>query len=241
MTGPEELLTNMTGGDWKHVDRAIALLWWYAHTGTGAVRDPKDLAATIEKAGYAQQNAARLGKYLASDPRVVKREDGFRINVEKRQSLEAEFAGLAGPIRSPATDSVLPSGMFLNTRGYLENVVEQVNAAYDNALFDCCAVMLRRVAETLIIEVYEHEEREHEIKNDNGNYYFFSRLLNHVENDSKLNLSRNTISGLKDFKRLGDLSAHNRRYNARQDDIDRVRDGLREAAEELLYKAGIKN
>jgi hypothetical protein len=42
------------------------------------------------------------------------------------------------------------------------------------------------------------------------------------------------MKGLRDLKQIGDLSAHNRRFNARQNDIDRVRDGLRVAAEELL-------
>lgn len=241
MSSPDALLNHMASGNWKHVDRAVALLWWYDHTGSGAVRTARDLAETIEEAGYAEQNVSRLGNHLDQDPRVVKREDGYRINAEARAGAEKAFADLAGPTRPPASDSVLPAGLFLDTRGYLENVVEQVNAAYDHALFDCCAVMLRRVAETLIIEVYEHEGREDEIKDANGNYYFFSQLLNHVESDDKLNWSRNTIRGLKDFKRLGDTSAHNRRVNARQNDIDRVRNGLREAAEELLYKSGIKD
>lgn len=240
MSSPNDLLRNMAGGHWQHLDRAVGLLWWYDRAGTGAVRKARDLANSIEGAGYAKQNASRLARQLKTDSRVVTREDGFRINAEARQDLNEEFVDLVGPTRPPASDSVLPSGLFLDTRGYLENVVEQVNAAYDHALFDCCAVMLRRVAETLIIEVYEHEGREDEIKDSDGNYQFFSKLLTQVESDDQLNLSRNTISGLKDFKRLGDTSAHNRRVNARQNDIDRVRDGLREAAEELLYKAGIK-
>jgi len=64
-----------------------------------------------------------------------------------------------------------------------------------------------------------------------------SGMLAKVESGGAISLSRNGIQGLKDFKRLGDLSAHNRRFNARKDDIDRVRDGLRVASEELLKVA----
>lgn len=237
---PADLLRNMAGSDYTHVDRAVALLWLYNRQDASPVRGAKDLARTIESAGYARQNVSRLGRYLGEDPRVVRREDGFRINAEAEPSLDQEFVGLVGPTRPATSSSVLPAGLFLNTRGYLENVVEQANAAYDNALFDCCAVMLRRIAETLIIEVYENEGRDSEIQDQDGNFLFFSKLLKHVQDDNQLNLSRNTIAGLKDFKRLGDLSAHNRRYNAREDDIDRIRDGLRTAAEELLYLADIK-
>ena len=51
-----------------------------------------------------------------------------------------------------------------------------------------------------------------------GNFMMFSGLLAHLEADTKINLSRNAKAGLKAFKRLGDLSAHNRRFNAELDD-----------------------
>ena len=47
------------------------------------------------------------------------------------------------------------------------------------------------------------------------------------------------MKGLRDFKNLGDLSAHNRRFNARKEDIDRVRDGLRVIVEELVHLANL--
>jgi len=68
----------------------------------------------------------------------------------------------------------------------------------------------------------------------------FAGLLAHLEADVTFNLGRNALRGLKDFKKLGDLSAHNRRFNADRDDIDRVRDDLRVAAEELLHLAKLK-
>jgi hypothetical protein len=43
-------------------------------------------------------------------------------------------------------------------------VVEQINKSYDIELWDCCAVMCRRLLETLIIEVYEKLGRANEIK-----------------------------------------------------------------------------
>ena len=54
-----------------------------------------------------------------------------------------------------------------------------------------------------------------------------------------INLGRNSKKGLKDLKELGDKSAHDRRFNARQSDIDLVKTGLRSAAEDLLHLAGL--
>lgn len=62
-------------------------------------------------------------------------------------------------------------------------------------------------------------------------------LAGFFESDGAFNVSPNGMKGLRDFKNLGDLSAHNRRFNARKEDIDRVRDGLRVVVEELLHLA----
>ena len=153
--------------------------------------------------------------------------------------LDAKYGILDQPEDLPrATDSVLPRELFAETRGYLIKVVQQVNASYDAQLFDCCAVMCRRLLETLIIEVYEHRGRAAELKGPDGHYPMLAALLSMVEKDPTVTLGRNGERGLRDFKQLGNLSAHNRRFNARQADVDRVRDGFR-ACEELLHLAAL--
>jgi len=131
--------------------------------------------------------------------------------------------------------------LFAKTRGYIERVVDQINKAYDAELWDCSAVMCRRLLETLIIETYETAGRASEIKGGDGHFLMLNALITFLEGDHTIHLGRNAAKGLRDFKLLGDLSAHNRRFNARRDDIDRVRDGLRVAAEELLHLTALRN
>jgi hypothetical protein len=97
--------------------------------------------------------------------------------------------------------------------------------------------MCRRLLEILLIEVYEASGRPEAIKGKDSNFFMLADLLNVFENDKSFHLSRNGQQGLRDFKKLGDLAAHNRRFNARKEDIDRVRDGIRVASEELLHLA----
>jgi len=197
------------------------------------------------EAGYAEQNKTRLKNGLTKDKRTAKANGGeFRIRVGARDELDKQFGSIAQIKIAKVTNSVIPVELFQCTRGYIEKVVHQLNASYDCGLFDCTAVMCRRLLETLIIEAYEKIGRQATIKDSDDNYMMYSGLLSVVENDlksSKLSLSRNSLKGLKDYKKLGDQSAHNRRFNARQDDIDRVRDGLRIASEELLHIAGLTN
>jgi hypothetical protein len=134
------------------------------------------------------------------------------------------------------TGSVIPLGV-VTGRGYLEKVVLQLNVSYDAQLYDCCAVMCRRLVETLTIEVYEQCHRADEIKGADGHFLMLNGLATFFENDKAFNIGRSGLKGLRDFKNLGDLSAHNRRFNAHKEDIDRIRDGLRVAVEELAHLA----
>lgn len=198
------------------------------------------------KSPYVVNTASRSG--------VVTRytDDGFRA-LWQRTMREWQAAGhnrftfhdirakalerLSGTLAEPKdSGSVIPLGL-VTGRGYLEKVVLQLNVSYDAQLYDCCAVMCRRLLETLIIEVYEYCQRADEIKGTDGHFLMLNKLSTFFENDKAFNLGRNGLKGLRDFKTLGDLSAHNRRFNAHKEDIDRVRDGLRVAVEELAHLA----
>ena len=172
------------------------------------------------------------------------RDEGFlEADIDWKFSIrdDLEFRPTALLPSNPSVDSVLPNGLFSGTRSYIERVVDQINASYNYGLFDCCAVMCRRLLETLIIETYESKGLGSDIKAPGGHFMMFSGLLSQVESETRFTLERNALAGLKAFKTLGDLSAHNRRFNARQDDIDRIRNDLRVAAEILLYESELKS
>lgn len=221
-------------------DRAVALLWWKSREDHNSAMTPTEIGAELVLAGYADQNISRLSKALSDDGRTAKAPgESYRIRIASRAKLDNQYVSIAGHTPIKKSNAVLPSSLFHDSRGYIEKVVAQLNASYEAGLYDCCAVMCRRLAETLLIEAYEAQGKATKLKGSDGHYMVFSGLLAVVESDNCIGISRNALRGLKDFKKLGDLSAHNRRYNAIHDDIDRVRDGLRVASEELLKIAGI--
>lgn len=235
-----EFLSALAEADVSQTDRAVALLWWADLVGGRASMSASEIAAEMAEAGYARQNVTRLKKNLSRDPRTAKAKgESFRIKANALKAVEEKFGSYlqVRPIRP--SDSVIPRELFEGTRGYLERVVAQINGSYDAGFYDCCSVMCRRLLETLVIEVYEHLGRPEDLKGSDGHYMMFSGLLAYVERDSSISLSRNGLKGLRDFKRLGDLSAHNRRFNALRHDIDKIRDGLRVASEELLNLSGL--
>jgi hypothetical protein len=58
----------------------------------------------------------------------------------------------------PSTQQILPHAMVRSTRGYLERVCFQINGCYEQGWFDACAVMMRRLLETLIVEAFERHK-----------------------------------------------------------------------------------
>lgn len=125
------------------------------------------------------------------------------------------------------------------TRGYIEKVSNQINGCYENGWFDACAVMIRRLLETLIIEVFEHHHIEHKIKN-NGDYLYLRDLISITLSETSWTLGRNTKNALPKLKDIGDKSAHSRRFNAIRHDIDDFKSDLRTVVQELLVLANLK-
>lgn len=135
---------------------------------------------------------------------------------------------------------VLPISYFKRcNRHYILAVVHQINRTYQDTCYDACSVMIRRLVETLIIEVYEHNGIDSKIKDSNGDFKPLKNLIAEIINEPKFNISRNSKTGLSNMKVLGDLSAHNRRYNAHRQDIDDAKQDLRTVVKELLSLAGL--
>ena len=75
-----------------------------------------------------------------------------------------------------------------------------------------------------------------------GRYDFgdLGDLIDKTLAETAWNLGRNTKKGLPRLKSIGDHSAHNRRYNAVRDDIDKVSTDFRVVCEDLLYISKLK-
>ena len=100
--------------------------------------------------------------------------------------------------------------------------------------------MIRRLIETLIIEVYEAFNISQKIKNDKDDFLYLSDLIIAIENEPSWNLGRNAKKSLKSLKDIGDKSAHSRRFNAHRQDVDKIIEDLRVVVQELIYLAKLK-
>ena len=93
--------------------------------------------------------------------------------------------------------------------------------------------------ESLIIEIYIHEKRQHEIQN-NGVFFGLERLIAYVRADKKLTLGRNTPATMTEVKQIGDTAAHDRVYVTAKTDIDDISGSYRRMLQDLLAASGIR-
>jgi hypothetical protein len=123
-------------------------------------------------------------------------------------------------------------------RGYLVAVGRQANGCYTSSWYDACAVMMRRLLESAIIEAFEANKLEAAIKDPKtGDFFQLTALITAALSQTGWNLPRNVRNGLGGLRDLGHRSAHNRYYLATKPDIDKHSGVYRETVEAFLHLA----
>jgi hypothetical protein len=232
-------LQNLIAAGTRHIDLAAAYIW--ACVATDAVEgvSARTICQALEHAGTRPINQTRLRSAMADDRRFVRDRAGtFRISPKERARLDEQFKELKRAEPAPDSGTVLPTEIFSNARKYVQAVVRQINLSYDYGLYDCCAVMCRRLFETLIIEAFEKQGALDELKRPDGELDQLSGLIRALENTKSFSTGRQTKQAAKKLKDIGDWSAHNRRHVAVNKDIEDVKSHLRVACGDLLHLAG---
>jgi hypothetical protein len=156
-----------------------------------------------------------------------------------RQEIDREL-GPPEEGASAASHLVLMASLTRGTRTYISFIANQINGTFDKGWYDACAVMIRRLVETLLIETFEKHGAASEIRNTAGDYVFLRELITATLNTTSWSPSRNLKSALPKLKDVGDKSAHNRYFVAKRGDIQPLVDDIRVVVQELLYQSGLK-
>jgi len=178
---------------------------------------------------YLKDNSS---KGLKGKQKFVLGKGQYHLERSFRQELETKMSKIPN---TPPSNSYFPLTLFDNTRGYLVKIAAQAAKCYDLGLYDACAVMTRKLLEVLIIEVFERHGLSSKIKGPNNNFFYLSDLIDTLLIETTWNVGRNARQSIPSLKKMGDQSAHNRRYFVQQTEIEKVKDDLRIVLEELLH------
>lgn len=240
MANRSDFSRNLARLDLSHLNRAVAFLYYYRETQEFEERSASDLAADLQDEGFPRPNVTRLQEALSGSRLTTRgsKRGVFRLDLRRLEEVAAIYEELLARRKVPVSGHIVPPEWVAGTRTYLEQMVYQINAAYEYGMYDASAVLSRRLMESLIIEIYIHENRRHSIQS-NGVFYMLDRLISHITSDMQVQLSRNAPGTMREVKQLGDTAAHDRTYITPQIDIDDVKARYRRLIQELLAKAGI--
>ena len=227
--------------DLDQMQLALAILWAYDEKTPDVVISAGQLAKIIYESGLGAPHSTRLGERIKQSGLVIPSPKGFRLKALSRAKIRDLLRPILGAVK-PAVDQelgYLPEDVWKNTNEYIENVCAQLNGCFQFGFYDATAVMVRRLAESLIIECFEHLGRGSEIMRD-GNYIMLNGLVTRVVDNGALTLGRDAKAALKHIKELGDRAAHNRRYNTVKADLEKVQSGVRVSIDEMIKMAALR-
>ncbi|RDI14582.1 hypothetical protein [Flavobacterium sp. AG291] len=188
---------------------------------------------------------SNIAQYLAINskksknklPKYVLQQGLYYLERIRKNEIDIEVN--APKIITPSSD-LFPLELVENTRGYITKVASQAIICYDLQQYDASLVMIRKLLETLVIEIFEKYNVSDEIKDSDGNFYMLSALIDALLSHKNWNLGRTTKQYFPHIKKLADTSAHNRRFVAKKPDIDKYKSELRMIIEELVHLADFK-
>ena len=195
----------------------------FARLSTRSVGDTSALAELLQKV-FSTDASSKDRVQAARDLQFAMKTTLAEVSVE---SSHLEEAGVFPLVTLNETK-----------RGYLVSIGRQGNGCYVSGWFDSCAVMMRRLLESVIIEAFEARGIDQKIKDStSGDFLQLTALINAALAETSWNLPRNVRRELPNLRDLGHRSAHNRYYLAKKPDIDQVLGGYRETIEAFLHLA----
>lgn len=118
--------------------------------------------------------SAYLSKAVKRKTFVKNKQGGYNISLAETRRID-EILNI--PRKTVPSSNLFPLELFDGTRDYLRKTARQAIICYDIEAYDACLVMIRRILETLIIELFEKKGISDRIKNANGYYMFCGDLI----------------------------------------------------------------
>lgn len=229
----------LTHAQLGRVDQVIGMIW----SAYPLEADFDTCLDLLEAEGLSNQNRPRLRRSLRASRLVSqgKTTGSYRINPRYTEFLTAKYAPIVGAPKQISVhdeQAVIPAGTIPLDRKYIKEIVRQVNEGYVAGHYDSAAVMIRRLTESLLIEVYVRAGRENVIR-AGTNFMMFDGILSAFAADPTITRSRNLVASLRKVKDVGDTAAHSRTYITKKVDVDDIKSDARRSISELGSLAGL--
>ncbi|WP_411819541.1 hypothetical protein ABFZ85_12150 [Hyphococcus formosus] len=225
----------------KESTLAAALVWRLAEGRSGVDVDLNQVVSVLVDSGFKSSvNKSRLKKTLANELGINKgsKKDTFRCSLKHIDDLDARFSVDEEHSIPKISFSFLDEGTFPESRAYLVRMGEQINGTYEYEFYDGCAVLMRRLMESLLIEVFEHTGQGQLIKDAAGEYKMLKGIISAI-GGSSIKFARGIDKTIANVKKVGDNAAHGRTHITKKNDINDLKIEYRKLISELKSKSNI--
>lgn len=225
------------------IDKSCQLAYYHLRRSGVEQFTANECLQWLDGLGFGRPNKSRLEQRLSVTQNTVRGAlpGTFRLHHSYVKKLDVLYPQLS--VRSQEVvdeGTILPESLYGKTRGYAESLSKQINASYENNVYDGCAVLMRRLEEILLIHSYEKLNIADAIKDGNGNYLLLEGIVRDATSNSVLSLSRNSKVTVEEIRKLGNYSAHKITYTCKREYIREKISEYRALIDELLHKAGIR-
>lgn len=237
----EQFVSSLVKNPLSELELAVAILWYEDIQSSGAQRSANEIAKALEETRLTGKiNVSRLKRRLAASPFTVRgTSDGtFRIALKLKPRLDESYLSLLKNRYIEFGDEILPQAQVIGTRPYIERLAHQVNGTYRYGMYDACAVMCRRLVESLLIEAFVNSGAQAAIERK-GVFVGLDEVLATARSGQHVKLPRGCVNLLEKVKEIGDTAAHDRFHLTGKQDIDEIRFGFRKSISQLLGIAAI--
>lgn len=137
------------------------------------------------------------------------------------------------------TDEYLQAEILEKMPEYITRLLPQLNGTYDYEWYEGSAMLLRRLMETLVIELYTRRGWTQDVQDPATNEFLMLKaLIDQLNGDARLHIQRRIIDGLNKVKEIGDTAAHDFKIRIRKTDLDRIQSAVRLTCERLVFTIG---
>lgn len=235
----EDFLKRVLNEKSTRVDQAVAVVWFYQKFENVKEISLSEIVKILENLKYGKPNITNLRKSFPRKLVLINQKDICSINSKYGKETDSYFNGLLDIVEVDQSPSVFSQELLDSiNRSYIISILNQINTSYNIGNYDCVAVMVRRLMESLIIDVFILKGKTDEIKNGNS-FIMLEQLIKKFVGDKIVVLSRNMQKNMLKVKELGDRAAHDRNYITSVLDINDHKTIFRVTIDELLKLANI--
>jgi hypothetical protein len=225
----------------KESSLAAALVWYLSEAKSNIDIEIDEIISIFVTSGLKPSvNKSRLVKNLGKEPGIIKgsKKDTFRCSLRHIDDLDARFSVDEEHSKPKISYSFLDKDTFPESRTYLLRMSEQINGTYEYEFYDGCAVLMRRLMESLLIEVFEHTGQGRLIKDAAGEYKMLKGIIRAI-GGSSIKFARGVDKTIENVKKVGDNAAHGRTHITKKNDINDLKIEYRKLISELKSQSNI--